>query len=53
MCVKITSMMLIYFVEVNIFEDDDLCVATGLSLNGRLFVSPREHIDALVWIKKS
>ncbi|KAK3093903.1 hypothetical protein FSP39_021642 [Pinctada imbricata] len=26
---------------------DDLCITTGLSLNGLLFISPRKHTDAL------
>ncbi|KAJ8308596.1 hypothetical protein KUTeg_013470 [Tegillarca granosa] len=30
-----------------IFKENDLCVTTGLTPNGQLFVSPREHIDAL------
>jgi len=29
-------------------RDDDLSVPTALSLNGRIFVSPRDHLDALV-----
>lgn len=28
--------------------DEEPNVATALSLNGRLFVTPRDHIDALV-----
>lgn len=31
--------------------DDEPNVATALSLNGRLFVTPRDHIDALVGIQ--
>lgn len=32
-----------------VIQDNDLSVPTGLSgLNARLFVAPREHIDALV-----
>ena len=27
---------------------DDLCITTGLSLNGLLFIAPRKHMDALV-----
>ncbi|XP_052795915.1 rap guanine nucleotide exchange factor 4-like isoform X2 [Mya arenaria] len=30
-----------------IFKENDLCVTTGLSINGRLFVTPKEHLDAL------
>ncbi|XP_063237984.1 rap guanine nucleotide exchange factor 4 [Bacillus rossius redtenbacheri] len=29
------------------FRDDDLGIPTSLSLNGRIFVSPRDHLDAL------
>ena len=31
-----------------LYKEDDLCVTTGLSLNGLLFISPRKHLDALV-----
>lgn len=31
-----------------VFRDNDLSIPTGLSLNGRIFVSPKDHIDALV-----
>lgn len=31
-----------------VFKDGDVSVPTGLSLNGRIFVSPKEHQDALV-----
>ncbi|XP_038078021.1 rap guanine nucleotide exchange factor 4-like isoform X2 [Patiria miniata] len=30
-----------------LFKENDICVTAGLSLNGRIFVSPREHLDAL------
>ncbi|XP_064614683.1 rap guanine nucleotide exchange factor 4-like [Liolophura sinensis] len=30
-----------------VFKEPDLCITTGLSLNGRLFIVPREHLDAL------
>lgn len=30
------------------FKDNDISIPTALSLNGRIFVSPKEHIDALV-----
>ncbi|KAK6165706.1 hypothetical protein SNE40_022584 [Patella caerulea] len=30
-----------------VFKENNLCVTTGLSLNGRLFITPREHLDAL------
>lgn len=31
-----------------VFRDDDICIPTGLTLNGRIFVSPKDHLDALV-----
>ncbi|XP_021341628.1 rap guanine nucleotide exchange factor 4-like isoform X2 [Mizuhopecten yessoensis] len=30
-----------------ILKDNDLCITTSLSVNGKLFIAPREHIDAL------
>ncbi|XP_033639246.1 rap guanine nucleotide exchange factor 4-like isoform X4 [Asterias rubens] len=30
-----------------LFKENDICVTAALSLNGRIFVSPREHLDAL------
>lgn len=33
--------------ERTIFKDNDLSIPTALTLNGRLFVSPRDHLDAL------
>lgn len=30
-----------------VFHDSDVSVPTGLSLNGRIFVSPKDHLDAL------
>ncbi|KAK7489572.1 hypothetical protein BaRGS_00019206, partial [Batillaria attramentaria] len=30
-----------------LFKDDDIGVTTSLSLNGRLFITPLEHLDAL------
>lgn len=44
----------LYLVEVKsngeraIYKDTDVSVATSLSLNGRIFVSPKDHLDALV-----
>lgn len=32
------------------FRDSEIGIATALSLNGRLFVSPKDHLDALVII---
>ena len=34
--------------EKTIFKDHDVSVPTALCLNGRIFVSPKDHIDALV-----
>ena len=31
-----------------VIPDRRTCVPTGLSLNGALFISPKEHLDALV-----
>lgn len=31
-----------------VFKDDDISIPTALSINGRIFVSPRDHQDALV-----
>lgn len=36
-----------------IIKDQDVNVPTALSLNGRLFVSPRDHLDALVSFKSN
>ncbi|KAG8222436.1 hypothetical protein J437_LFUL008434, partial [Ladona fulva] len=30
-----------------LFKDNDVSITTGLSVNGRIFVSPRDHLDAL------
>lgn len=37
--------------ERNVFKDHDVSIPTALSLNARIFVSPKDHIDALVIIK--
>lgn len=31
-----------------VFKDSDVSIPTVLSLNGRIFVSPKDHIDAMV-----
>lgn len=36
------------FAERIVFRDEDICITTSLSLNGRLFITPPEHLDALV-----
>ncbi|XP_054090739.1 rap guanine nucleotide exchange factor 4 isoform X3 [Zeugodacus cucurbitae] len=33
--------------ERSVYKDNDVSVPTGLSLNGRLFVSVKDHLDAL------
>uniref|UniRef100_A0A1B0FQL1 Rap guanine nucleotide exchange factor 4 n=1 Tax=Glossina morsitans morsitans TaxID=37546 RepID=A0A1B0FQL1_GLOMM len=33
--------------ERSVFKDNDVSIPTGLSLNGRLFVSTKDHLDAL------
>ncbi|KAJ8946996.1 hypothetical protein NQ318_019077 [Aromia moschata] len=35
------------------FKDNDISIPTALSLNGRIFVSPKDHLDALVRIYPS
>lgn len=34
--------------ERAVFKDTDVSIPTALSLNGRIFVSPKDHLDALV-----
>ena len=41
------------FVERVIFKEDDSCITPKLSVNGRLFIAPREHLDALVSLRCS
>ena len=36
------------FVERAIYKGSDLSIPFGLSLNGRLFLAPADHLDALV-----
>lgn len=36
-----------------VFKDSDVSIPTVLSLNGRIFVSPKDHIDAMVSSAKS
>lgn len=33
--------------ERTLFKDNDLSIPTAITLNGRLFISPRDHLDAL------
>lgn len=33
-----------------VFKDEDISIPTALSINGRIFVSPKDHQDALVRI---
>uniref|UniRef100_A0A8D9DTX0 Rap guanine nucleotide exchange factor 4 n=2 Tax=Cacopsylla melanoneura TaxID=428564 RepID=A0A8D9DTX0_9HEMI len=35
-----------------VFRDNDLSIPTGLTLNGRIFVSPKDHLDALTCISE-
>lgn len=39
--------------ERTVFKDYDVSVPTALCLNGRIFVSPKDHLDALVYGKDS
>lgn len=34
--------------ERTVFKDHDVSVPTALCLNGRIFVAPKDHLDALV-----
>ncbi|XP_062127532.1 rap guanine nucleotide exchange factor 4 isoform X3 [Drosophila sulfurigaster albostrigata] len=34
--------------ERSVFKDNDVSIPTGLTLNGRLFVSVKDHLDALI-----
>ena len=34
--------------ERAVFKDTDVGIPTGLTLNGRIFVSVKDHLDALV-----
>jgi hypothetical protein len=36
------------YLERVVFKEKDRCIMKALSLNGRLFVAPQEHLDALV-----
>lgn len=38
--------------ERTVFKDHDVSVPTALCLNGRIFVAPKDHLDALVSIFK-
>lgn len=39
--------------ERTLFKDNDVSVPTGLTLNGRIFVAPKDHLDSLVFNDKS
>jgi len=34
--------------EKGVFDDGEVSVPTSLSLNGRIFISRKDHLDALV-----
>jgi Rap guanine nucleotide exchange factor 4 len=34
------------------FKDNDISIPTALSLNGRIFVSPKDHLDALTCLSE-
>lgn len=38
----------LFFTERIPFKGKEMAVTSGLSVNGRLFIAPREHIDSLV-----
>ncbi|XP_057667592.1 rap guanine nucleotide exchange factor 4 isoform X1 [Diorhabda carinulata] len=35
-----------------VFKDNDISIPTALSLNGRIFVSPKDHLDALTCLNE-
>lgn len=39
------------FIEKQIFKYDDIGIVSRVSVNGRLFVVPKEELDGLVSIK--
>ena len=43
------SVMTVSFrLERLLYKESDLSISYGLSLNGRLFLAPADHLDALV-----
>jgi Rap guanine nucleotide exchange factor 4 len=36
-----------YLIEKTLFKDNDVSITTSLSINGRLFLAPNDHLDAL------
>lgn len=46
--VRLPQQITLVLAERVILKEDDLCITSGMSINGRLFLSPREHLDALV-----
>ena len=34
--------------EKTVISDTEVSIATSLSINGRIFVSPKDHLDAMV-----
>ncbi len=41
-----------FFLERLVYKESDLSISYGLSLNGRLFLAPSDHLDALVCKQK-
>ena len=39
------------FADRIVFNEKDIGVSTMLGVNGRLFITPYEHLDALVCVK--
>ena len=39
---------LLYVGEKTVFNDTEVSIATSLTINGRIFVSPKDHLDAMV-----
>lgn len=46
--ISISEILLLSLLERILFRENDLGVVNSLTLNGRLFLAPREHLDAVV-----
>lgn len=46
--ILILKSIILFFLERTIYKETDLSIPHGLSLNGRLFLAPSDHLDALV-----
>lgn len=41
------SYIYVFLKEKTLFKDNDVSITTSLSINGRLFLAPNDHLDAL------